>query len=283
MDVNDVTGSTQQAVEIVTDLISTWGIQVVGAIALLLVGRWAAGMVRRGVRRSLEKGNVDHALVPFFSSMGYYLTLTVVIIAVLSLFGVQTTSLVAVLGAASLAVGLALQGTLSSFAAGVMLLIFRPVRIGDFVEVAGQAGSVTELGLFTMLLKTGDNIQIIIPNSSVYGAVIKNYSAHDTRRIDLVMGVSYNDDLGTAKRIIEETLTKEARVLADPAPTIAVSELADSSVNFVVRPWVNSGDYWPTRFDLTRALKENLEAGGCSIPYPQQDLHVVEMPAQATH
>ena len=240
-------------------------------------------MVRRGVKRSLEKGSIDAALIPFFSSMGYYLTLTVVLIAVLSLFGVQTTSLVAVLGAASLAVGLALQGTLSSFAAGVMLLIFRPVRIGDFVEVAGQAGSVTELGLFTMLLKTGDNIQIIIPNSSVYGAVIKNYNAHDTRRIDLVMGVSYNDDLGTAKRLIEETLGQDSRVLSDPAPTVAVSELADSSVNFIVRPWVKTGDYWPTRLDLTRALKENLEAGGCSIPYPQQDLHILEMPSEGSH
>ena len=283
MDVNEMTNSTQEMLSTATDLLSAWGIQVIGAIALLLVGRWVAGMIRRGVRRSLEKGNVDRALVPFFSSLGYYLTLTVVVIAVLSLFGVQTTSLVAVLGAASLAVGLALQGTLSSFAAGVMLLIFRPIRPGDFVEVAGQAGSVTEVGLFTTLMKTGDNIQIIIPNSSVYGAVIKNYNAHDTRRIDLVMGVSYNDDLGTAKRLIEETLGQDSRVLSDPAPTVAVSELADSSVNFIVRPWVKTGDYWPTRLDLTRALKENLEAGGCSIPYPQQDLHILEMPSEGSH
>lgn len=279
MDAETVTNSSQQLVDSAVALVSTWGIQVVGAIALLLVGRWAAGMVRRGVRRSLERAGIDAALVPFFSSMAYYLTLTVVIIAVLSLFGIETTSLIAVLGAAGLAVGLALQGTLSNFAAGVMLLIFRPVKIGNFVEVAGVSGSVVELGIFSMLLNTGDNVQITIPNSAVYGAVIKNYSANENRRIDLVMGVSYADDLGKAKQIIEDVIAKESRVLADPAPTIAVAELADSSVNFVVRPWVSGSEYWPTRFDLTRALKEGLEAGGCSIPFPQQDLHVIDMPA----
>ena len=278
MDTDSVQSSAQQAVDAAVALVSSWGIQVIGAIALLIIGRWVAGAVGRAVKRSLERAKVDEALVPFFSSMARYLVLTVVVIAVLGLFGIETTSLIAVLGAAGLAVGLALQGTLSNFAAGVMLLVFRPFKIGSFVEVAGVAGSVAEIGIFSTILNTGDNVMITIPNSAVYGAVIKNYSANENRRIDLVMGISYTDDIGKAMQIMTEIVQKESRVLADPAPTIAVSELADSSVNFVVRPWVKGTEYWPTRFALTRALKEGLEAGGCSIPFPQQDVHVIEMP-----
>lgn len=278
MDTEVVLSSTQQAVDAAVALVSNWGIQVIGAIVLLIVGRWVAGFVGRGVRRSLEKAKVDTALVQFFGGMAHYVVLAVVVIAVLSLFGIETTSLVAVLGAAGLAVGLALQGTLSSFAAGVMLLLFRPFKIGDFVEIAGSAGSVFELGIFSTSLNTGDNIRITIPNSAVYGQVIKNYSTNETRRIDLVIGVSYGDELGKAAQIIQDVLAKDSRVLAEPASTVAVSELGDSSVNFVVRPWVKGGDYWPARFDLVRAIKEGLEAGGCSIPFPQRDLHVIEIP-----
>lgn len=278
MDTEVVLSSTQQAVDAAVALVSNWGIQVIGAIVLLIVGRWVAGFVGRGVRRSLEKAKVDTALVQFFGGMAHYVVLAVVVIAVLSLFGIETTSLVAVLGAAGLAVGLALQGTLSSFAAGVMLLLFRPFKIGDFVEIAGSAGSVFELGIFSTSLNTGDNIRITIPNSAVYGQVIKNYSTNETRRIDLVIGVSYGDELGKAAQIIQDVLAKDSRVLTEPASTVAVSELGDSSVNFVVRPWVKGGDYWPARFDLVRAIKEGLEAGGCSIPFPQRDLHVIEIP-----
>jgi small conductance mechanosensitive channel len=278
MDTEVVLSSTQEAVDAAVALVSNWGIQVIGAILLLIVGRWAAGFVGRGVRRSLEKAKVDAALVPFFSGMAHYIVLAVVVIAVLSLFGIETTSLVAVVGAAGLAVGLALQGTLSSFAAGVMLLLFRPFKIGDFVEIAGSAGSVFELGIFTTSLNTVDNVRITIPNSAVYGQVIKNYSTNENRRIDLVIGVSYGDELGKAKQIIQDVLAKDSRVLAEPASTVAVSELGDSSVDFVVRPWVKGDDYWPARFDLTRAIKEGLEAGGCSIPYPQRDLHVIQIP-----
>lgn len=279
MDTEAVVTSTQQAIDTAVALVSNWGIQVVGAIVLLIIGRWAAGFVGRGVRRSLERAKVDTALVQFFGGMAHYVVLAVVVIAVLSLFGIQTTSLIAILGAAGLAVGLALQGTLSSFAAGVMLLLFRPFKIGDFVEIAGSAGTVFELGIFSTSLNTGDNVRITIPNSQVYGQVIKNYSTNENRRIDLVIGVAYGDDLGKATQVINDVIAKEARVLAEPAPTVAVSELGDSSVNFVVRPWVKGSDYWPTRFDLTRAIKEGLEAGGCSIPFPQRDLHVIEMPA----
>ena len=278
MDPETMQDSAGEMIEVAAEMISTWGLSVIGAIVVLIVGRIAANMIRSSVRKGLEKGGTDPALVPFISSIVYYLVLAVVIIAVLNLFGIETTSLVAVMGAAGLAVGLALQGTLSNFAAGTMLLVFRPIRPGDWVEVAGIAGSVSEIGIFTTTLNTGDNVHIICPNTSVYGDIIKNYSANENRRIDLVMGISYTDDIGTAITAIENVVKANENVLAEPAPTIAVSELADSSVNLVVRPWVKGSEYWPTRFALTRALKEGLEAAGCSIPFPQQDVHVIDMP-----
>jgi small conductance mechanosensitive channel len=261
-------------VQTIVTLVSTWGLQVIGAIAVLIVGRIVAGSLRRMTRRALERAELDPVLVPFFASAVYYLTLIAVVIAVLSLFGIETTSLIAVLGAAGLAVGLALQGTLSNFAAGVMLLIFRPFKVGDYVEVAGTGGSVQEVGIFSTVLHTPDNVKITIPNAAVYGDTIKNYSANDTRRNDLVIGISYDDDIARAIQTIDRVLSADSRVLEDPGPTVAVSELADSSVNLVVRPWCAGADYWALRFDLTRKLKEELEAAGCSIPYPQQDVHV---------
>jgi small conductance mechanosensitive channel len=281
LDTATINESAAEAMEAAVEMISTWGLSVVGAIAVLIIGRIVAGMIRSSIRRGLERAGTDAALVPFISSMAYYGALTVVVIAVLSLFGIETTSLVAVLGAAGLAVGLALQGTLSNFAAGTMLLVFRPIRIGDYVEVAGVGGSVAEIGIFTTTLNTPDNVRIICPNTSVYGDIIKNYSANSTRRIDLVMGIAYGDDIGVAIDAITKIVQAEERVLADPAPTIEVAELGDSSVNIVVRPWVNGSEYWPTRFALTRALKEGIEAAGCSIPFPQRDLHVIDMPKSA--
>jgi small conductance mechanosensitive channel len=266
--------NAENLLQTVVTLVSTWGLQVIGALAVLIVGRIVAGALRRATRRALERGQVDAVLVPFFASGVYYLTLVAVVIAVLSLFGIETTSLIAVLGAAGLAVGLAWQGTLSNFAAGVMLLIFRPFRVGDYVEVAGTAGSVREVGIFSTVLHTPDNVKITIPNSSVYGDTIKHYSANDTRRNDLVIGISYADDIARAIETIRKVLAGDSRVLDDPESTVAVAELGDSSVNLVVRPWCAGGDYWPLRFDLTRKLKEELEAAGCSIPYPQRDVHL---------
>jgi small conductance mechanosensitive channel len=266
--------NAEDLVQTVVTLVSTWGLQVIGALVVLIVGRVVAGSLRRLTRRSLERANLDPVLVPFFASGVYYLTLAAVVIAVLSLFGIETTSLVAVLGAAGLAVGLALQGTLSNFAAGVMLLIFRPFKVGDYVEVAGEGGSVQEVGVFSSTLHTPDNVKVTIPNSAVYGQTIKNYTANDTRRNDLVIGISYGDDIARAIETIQQVLAADARVLDDPAPNVAVAELADSSVNLVVRPWCAGSDYWALRFDLTRKLKEELEAAGCSIPYPQRDVHV---------
>lgn len=275
MDANSVANTLDSVVTASAALVSTWGLRVVGAIVVLIIGRWVAGLIRASVRRGLEKAKVDAALVPFFSSLVYYVALAVVLIAVLNLFGIETTSLIAVLGAAGLAIGLALQGTLSNFAAGTMLLVFRPFKPGNWVEVAGVAGTVAEIGIFTTVLNTGDNIRILIPNASIYGDTIKNYSANENRRVDMIMGISYDDDIGQAIEVITRVVTNDKRVLADPAPTIAVAELGDSSVNIVVRPWCAVSDYWGVKFDLTRELKEQLEAAGCSIPYPQRDVHMI--------
>jgi small conductance mechanosensitive channel len=264
----------EQIVREITAFVTQWGLKVVGAIAVLVVGRIVAGMLRGAVKRGLQRAGIDVTLIPFLSGIVYYAALAVVVIAVLNLFGVETTSLVAILGAAGLAVGLALQGTLSNFASGVMLLVFRPFKVGDFVEVAGTAGSVEKVEVFNSVLKTPDNVRVVIPNSQIYGATIKNYNGFDTRRIDLVMGVSYDDDLQVAADTMTSILEADERVLKDPAPVVAVHELADSSVNFVVRPWCKGSDYWALRWDLTRRIKEGLEKAGCSIPYPQRDLHV---------
>lgn len=255
-------------------LITSWGLKVVGAIVLLIVGLLAARGIRGGLRRTLRRRQVDETLVPFLSGLVYYLILAFVIVSVLGLFGVQTGSIIAVLGAAAFAVGLALQGTLSNFAAGVMLLVFRPFKVGDYVDVSGTAGSVEAVGIFTTTLNTPDNVKIIVPNSSVFGQTIKNYAANDTRRNDMVVGISYDDDIGRALDVLHRVVSADERVLKDPEPTIAVSELGDSSVNIVVRPWCQRQDYWALRFDLTRKMKEELEAAGCTIPFPQRDVHM---------
>jgi small conductance mechanosensitive channel len=262
-------------VESVVTLVSTWGLKAVGAVAVLIVGRMIAGGLRRGAGRALKRSGVDETLAPFLTGLVYYLALAVVVIAVLNLFGIETTALVAVVGAAGLAIGLALQGTLSNFAAGVMLLIFQPFKKGDYVVTGGSSGTVSEVGIFVTTLTTPDNVKIIVPNSDVAGGTITNYSANDTRRNDLVIGISYDDDIGKAISVIQGILDADPRVHEDPEPVIAVSELGDSSVNLVVRPWCAAGDYWALRFDLQRKIKEELESEGCSIPYPQHDVHVV--------
>ena len=260
----------------VADLIGAWGLRVLGALALFVIGRIAAGAIRRAVRKGLERVRLDATLVPFFAGLAYWLVFAVVLIAVLGLVGIQTASLLALFGVAGLAVGLAMQGTLSNFASGVMLLLFRPFQVGDYVEAGGAAGSVEAISLFTTELNTPDNVKILIPNSSVFGQTIKNYAANETRRNDMVVGVSYDDDIGVAIDTINRVLKADNRVLSDPEPLVAVAELGDSSVNLVVRPWCKREDYWNLRFEMMRTLKEQLEAAGCSIPYPQRDVHVFE-------
>jgi small conductance mechanosensitive channel len=262
--------------EVATNLVLTWGLRVIGALAVLFIGKIVAGMVRTGVRKGLEKAKMDATLVPFLSNLIYYMVMAFVFIAVLGLFGIPTASLIAVMGAAGLAVGLALQGTLSNFGAGVMLLVFRPFKVGDFVDVGGTVGSVKEIGIFTTTLDTPDNVQITVPNSAVFGQTMKNYSANDNRRVDMVMGIGYGDDIGKAVQVIKSIMEADGRVLKDPAAVVAVGELADSSVNILVRPWCRKEDYWDVLWDLTRRFKEQLEGAGCNIPYPQRDLHVYQ-------
>lgn len=266
----------QNLLEQIYAVLVSYGLNVLGALAIIIIGFMAAGWARRSLERALSRsGRVDATLVRFFGSLLRYAIIAFVIIAALQQFGVQATSLVAVFGAAGLAIGLALQGTLSNVAAGVMLLMFRPFKIGDFISAGGQTGTVKEIGLFTTEMATGDNVKIIVPNGQIWGSAIQNFSANPTRRVDLMMGIDYGDNIDTAMATINRVIGEEARALKDPESVVAVAELADSSVNIVVRVWVNAADYWGVRWDITKKLKEQLEADGISIPYPQQVVHHV--------
>lgn len=256
------------------DLIVVYGVKILVALAIFIIGKWLARVIANALSSGMEKKGVDTTIGKFVGSLTYGILFAFVIIAALGHLGIQTASFVAIIGAAGLAVGFALQGSLSNFASGVLLILFRPIRAGDFVEVAGEAGVVDEVGIFTTVMKTGDNKVIIIPNSNIMGGNITNYSLEATRRIDLVVGISYDADIRQAKALLEEIIGADERVLKDPAVTIAVAELADSSVNFVVRPWVKSGDYWPTRFALLETIKLRFDEAGIGIPYPQMDIHL---------
>ncbi len=251
-----------------------FGIDLIAAIIILIVGRIAVGFVVRAIRIGMRKNGIDKTLETFICNLVKWALMIVVIIAAISQLGIQTTSFVAIFGAAGLAVGLALQGSLSNFAAGVLIVLFRPYKAGDWIEAAGIAGSVEQVQILTTVLRTGDNKRVIVPNSQIMNSVITNYSANDTRRIDLVIGVGYDDDLDKTRRVLEEIVAADERVLKEPAPQIAVSELGASSVDFVVRPWVSTPDYWGTRFDLTETIKKRFDQEGISIPYPQQDVHL---------
>ena len=251
-----------------------FGLKLAIALVIFIVGRMVARMIQRGLRRMMQAQEVDKILETFVSNLAYWTLMIFVIIAAINQVGIQTTSLIAVMGAAGLAVGLALQGSLSNFAAGVLIVIFRPYRVGDWVEAAGISGAVEQVQILTTILKTGDNKQIIVPNSQIMSSIITNYSANDTRRVDLTVGVSYGDDIDKVRTAIQSLVDADERILKDPACTIAVAELADSSVNFVVRPWVRTADYWNVLFDLTEAIKKRFDEEGISIPFPQQDVHI---------
>jgi len=251
-----------------------FAINTVTAIAIFLIGRIVVRFLTRGMRKIMEQQDVDKTLVSFASNFVGMVLLAFVIIAAIGALGVQTTSFIAVLGAAGLAIGLALQGSLSNFASGVLIVLFRPYKVGDWIEAAGVSGSVEEVQILTTVLKTGDNKQVIVPNSQIMNSIITNYSANDTRRIDMIVGVSYDDDLDQVRKTLEELVAADDRVLDDPACTIAVSELADSSVNFIVRPWTATADYWGLKLDLTEAIKKRFDKEGISFPFPQQDVHL---------
>jgi len=263
-------------VEKLTDFGTLYGMKIVASLAILIIGRIVVGILTRVIGRLMRKSNADETLIKFILSLTKIALMTFVIISAVGALGVQTTSFVAIIGAAGLAVGFALQGTLSNFAAGVMLIIFRPFKSGDFVEAGGTSGSVEAVHIFNTVFKTPDNKLVTVPNSGVISSNITNYSAKDTRRVDLVFGIGYDDDIKKAKEIFERLLNEDSRVLKDPAPTVAVSELADSSVNFVVRPWVNTADYWGVYFDLTEKVKLTFDQENVSIPYPQTDVHLYQ-------
>lgn len=252
----------------------TFGINVVAAIAILLIGRWVAMFITGLIEKVMNRARVDLTLIKFACSVIYALILVFVVIAALNRLGIDTTSLAAVLAAAGLAIGLAVQGSLSNLAAGVMLIFFKPFKVGDSIEAGGSSGIVEEIRIFNTVMCTGDNIQIVVPNSTIAAGTITNYSAKETRRIDLVIGCGYGDDLKAVKEYLEQLLASDERILKEPAPLVAVNELADSCVKFVVRPWVKNADYWATRWDLTEKIKLDFDERGFSIPYPTRDLHV---------
>lgn len=260
----------------VYELLTVYGLRVIGAIVIFIVGRWVAKVVAKLIRRVMTKSKTDETLVSFVANLSYIALLAFVIIAALNRLGIQTASFIAVLGAAGLAIGLALQGSLGNFAAGVLMIIFKPFKVGDFIDAAGVAGVVEEIQIFTTQLRTPDNKTIIIPNAKLTADNIVNFNVKGTRRVDFVFGIGYDDDIDKARGIIKEIIDQDERVLKDQESVIVVSELGDSSVNFTVRAWTTSGDYWSFYFDTMEKVKKQFDAQGISIPYPQRDIHVYE-------
>ncbi len=259
----------------VSVFLTTYGLQVIGAVIILIIGRIAAGIGKKIISRVLVKSKTDDAIVSFVGNLIYFLILIFALLAALAKFGVQTASFVAILGAAGFAVGFALQGSLANFAAGVLILVLRPFKTGDYIEGGGTAGTVKDIELFTTVLATPDNVKIMVPNGKLFGDIIKNYAGYDTRRIDLLVGIGYGSPIGKAIEVLDGLIKKDTRILSDPAPQIAVAELADSSVNLVVRPWVKREDYWAVRFELLRDIKEAFDQNGIEIPFPQRTVHMV--------
>jgi small conductance mechanosensitive channel len=265
----------------VTEYVIPWAINIVFALGIFIVGRWVVRAIVGVLKRMLIKAKMDDILVDFICAIARTALLLFVIIAALEQLGVDTTSLIALLGAAGLAVGLALQGSLANFAAGVMLIVFRPFKAGDFVEAGGVTGVVEKISIFSTIMRTGDNREVIVPNGGIYGSNITNYSARETRRIDLVFGIGYGDDIRKAREIILAILNQDERILKDPEPVVAVGELGASSVDFVVRPWVATADYWNVRWDLLEKVKLAFDENGVSIPFPQRDVHLYQQSGTA--
>lgn len=274
--------TVETVIQTVIDVGTEYGMSVIGAVVILVIGWWIAGWAKRTVTRALNRvKSIDDTLTPFLSSIVGYVVKIFVLVAVLNQFGVQTTSLIAILGAAGLAIGLALQGTMQNVAAGVMLLVLRPFKAGDFIDAGGQAGTVVEISLFTTELRTPDGIFKSVPNSSIWGAAITNFSRNPTRRIDLVASISYGDDLPKAMEVLKSMLDADPRILKDPAPEVMTWAMAASSIDINLRAWVAIGDYWPTLFDLRKAVKLGLEQAGFTIPFPQQDVYMHQVAAKA--
>ncbi|WP_347331265.1 mechanosensitive ion channel family protein [Marinimicrobium locisalis] len=265
---------TEKINELISLYVIPWAINIVIALLIFIIGRIVIAILIGILGKVLGRTKLDSILIEFTQTIAKVLLLIFVIVAVLDQLGVNTTSLIAVLGAAGLAIGLALQGSLQNFAAGFLLLVLRPFKAGDYVEAAGTAGMVEKISIFSTIMRTPDNKEVTIPNGSIYSNNIINYSARETRRVDMVFSISYDDDIKKAKDVMMTAITADERVLEEPAPNVAVSALADSSVDFIVRPWVKTDDYWPLYWDMNEKIKLDLEANGMTIPFPQRDLHV---------
>ncbi len=258
---------------------AAYGLKIIGAVLILIAGRIAAGIGRSLVRKMLKKANTDPSVISFVCSLVYTLIIVFALVAALAKFGVETASFIAILGAAGFAVGFALQGSLANFAAGVLILVLRPYKVGDYIEGGGVAGSVKEVKLFTTVLATPDNIKILVPNGKIFGEVIKNITAYDTRRLDIGVGISYGSSIQKAHDVFLELIKADERIMADPVPQVMVGELADSSVNMIGRFWLKKEDYWPVKFDLTRKVKEAYDENGIEIPFPQRVVHMASSQA----
>ena len=254
--------------------VSAYSLNIIGAILIFIVGKWLSRRIANLLSKLLQKNNIDQTLVNFLSNLTYYSLIVLVVVAAAGRLGINTTSFLTIIGAAGLAVGLALKDSLANFAAGVMLVLFRPFAIGDVVSTAGITAKVESINIFNTHFCSPDNQLIIVPNGKIINDIITNINVKATRRIDLVVGISYSDDMAKTREILAGLAKADSRVLTDPAPTIAVAELADSSVNLVFRPWVKTADYWDVRFDLTEKIKNALDEAGISIPFPQQDVHL---------
>jgi small conductance mechanosensitive channel len=269
--VNNFEALTQKVIA----LGSEFGIKAVTAVLIFIIGRWVSKLFKKIIKKAMLRAKVDHTLISFTTNLVYFGLMAFVVIAALSKLGIQTTSFVAIIGAAGLAIGLALQGSLSNFAAGVILIMFRPFKSGDYIEGGGVAGSVKEIQIFTTILTTPDNKTIIVPNSKLTGDNIVNYATQGTRRLDMVFSIGYNDDIDKAKEVLNQIVKNDSRLLANPAPKIAVLEHADSSINIVCRPWVKADDYWDVYFDMMETVKKAFDKEGISIPFPQTDIHII--------
>lgn len=262
-------------------MLAVYGIKIIAAAAILIIGIWVAKLFRKITKNILKKRDMDPTLGSFVGSLIYYAMIVFVVLAALAQLGIQTTSFIAVIGAAGLAIGLALQGSLANFAAGFLIIIFRPFKVGDHIEGAGTAGTVEEINILSTQLITPDNKTVIVPNSNMTSGNIVNYSTKGTRRVDMVFGISYEDDIDKAKKILQEIIDEDDRVLKEPEPLIALAELGDSSVNFYVRPWTKADDYWSFLFETTEKVKKRFDNEGISIPYPQRDIHLYEHKTEA--
>jgi len=256
-----------------------WGIKIIAAIAIFVIGRMIARIIIKAIKKIMGKAMLEKTLQDFLASIIQTVLMVIIVIAVLEQLGVDTTSVLAVFAAAGLAIGLAFKDTLSNFAAGIMLILFKPFKVGDYIEAAGTAGSVESIRIFNTVMRSGDNREITVPNSQIYSGIITNFSARDTRRIDLVIGIGYDDNIALAKNTITDIVNKHENILAEPEPVILVAELGESSIDIAVRPWVKSADYLTTKADLLQTIKETFDDKGITIPYPQRDLHMIQAPA----